>query len=207
MVMASPAWSQDLWKGGSPRLIETWSGLCYPAPARAPPGLEYDWTMREQQEHGDLVPAGEGGKLPSEITEAAHWLSSRLSFKNIFQLKIFLCSNFGEMEWCGGWRGLSSEHLPPIKSFRIALEKHLIGDNYQATCTDLILLWLVDFIDLILAYRFYTGFIFMKYGHSENDRFPSHVGVPLFPFHFPWTHLCGGNYRATGTYWSLLLAS
>ena len=52
-------------------------------------------------------------------------------------LKIFLCSNFGEKEWCGGWRGPSSEHLSPIKSFRIALEKHLIGD--EATSTDLML--------------------------------------------------------------------
>ena len=41
----------------------------------------------EQQQHGDLVPAGEGGKLPSEITEAAHWLSARLS-ENIFVFQL-----------------------------------------------------------------------------------------------------------------------
>ena len=30
-------------------------------------------VLLEEQQHGDLVPAGEGGKLPSEITEPAHW--------------------------------------------------------------------------------------------------------------------------------------
>ena len=44
-------------------------------------------VLLEQQQHGDLVPAGEGGKLPSEITEAAHWLSARLS-ENIFVFQL-----------------------------------------------------------------------------------------------------------------------
>ena len=38
-------------------------------------------VLLEEEQHGDLVPAGEGGKLPSEFTEPAHWWTEGLASK------------------------------------------------------------------------------------------------------------------------------
>ena len=54
-------------------------------PARDPTELGHEGeelgevVLLEEEQHGDLVPAREGRKLPSEFTEPAHWWTEGLS--------------------------------------------------------------------------------------------------------------------------------